>query len=202
VLTVFIEHFGLIRVGAFLVLSFAILITITNTVMNYTIYSPNGGLIAVLSILIFSAILYAALRVCMNLFYKMGSEYVQQSLSSDLSDIQKHYFNESDNHLWVAIDDNNGEVIGCVAIDRIDDSTCELKRMSVRRDIRRRGVGEALMRILEAHCKGKCKKILLGTSSLQQPAIALYKKHGFRVVAEKGAATFVPIKFLRLVKDI
>jgi ribosomal protein S18 acetylase RimI-like enzyme len=74
----------------------------------------------------------------------------------------------------------DGEPAGCVALRRLDDETCEMKRMYVDSRFRGRGVGRALTeRVLaEARSRGYAR-MRLDTSVRQKEAIGLYERFGF-----------------------
>ena len=104
--------------------------------------------------------------------------YVQSSLSDDLIDIRKHYFDSSTNHFWVA--EIDGIVKGMVGIQSTGDGTAELRRMSVDREARRLGIGSKLLSVAEAFCNELGhKSIRLTTVTLLVPAISLYENCGF-----------------------
>jgi putative acetyltransferase len=70
----------------------------------------------------------------------------------DLTDLRSpgRSFAERGGAFWVA-GDARGRVCGCVAIDYPEDGAGELHRLYVRPDLRRRGVGERLVRLVESH---------------------------------------------------
>ncbi len=79
--------------------------------------------------------------------------------------------------------DDDGCVLGCGALRRIDESTVELKRMYVRPAVRGTGVGRALLRALEDEAAGMgASRVLLETGPLQREAIALYESAGYRAI--------------------
>jgi ribosomal protein S18 acetylase RimI-like enzyme len=74
----------------------------------------------------------------------------------------------------------DGEPAGCVALRRIDDETCEMKRMYVDGRFRGQGVGRALTERLltDARALGY-RRMLLDTSMRQAEALGLYTRSGF-----------------------
>jgi putative acetyltransferase len=78
----------------------------------------------------------------------------------------------------------DGTPAGCVALRRIDDTTCEMKRMFVDPAIQGAGVGRALANaILEEARRLGFTSMVLDTSIRQVEAQSLYRKLGFEPTA-------------------
>lgn len=75
----------------------------------------------------------------------------------------------------------NNEPAGCIALQPLsEDSVCEMKRLYVRPEYRKFGIGEELVKKLLEEAKEKgCRKMVLDTLERLQAAIRLYKKYGF-----------------------
>jgi carbonic anhydrase len=69
-----------------------------------------------------------------------------------------------------------GGAVACVALRKIDDASCEMKRLYVQPDFRREGIGLMLVEAIidEARSIGY-KKIRLETTPGMEAAVALYK---------------------------
>jgi ribosomal protein S18 acetylase RimI-like enzyme len=80
--------------------------------------------------------------------------------------------------------DIDRQVIGCVALKRVDNHRCEMKRLFVDSAAHGIGAGEALARAIvdRARVLGY-KTIMLDTGPKQVEAQALYRKLGFRDAA-------------------
>ncbi len=80
--------------------------------------------------------------------------------------------------LYLAFCDN--EIAGCVALRKIDEDNCEMKRLYVRSKFRRNKIGNLLVKkIIEDARSIGYKYILLDTFPFLETAIKLYKNLGF-----------------------
>jgi ribosomal protein S18 acetylase RimI-like enzyme len=85
---------------------------------------------------------------------------------------------------------HENDFVGCVAVRKIDDGVAELKRMYVKPEFQRMGIGENLLKMSISFAKEKrYKTIKLDTLNTMKPAMNLYAKHGF---VETSAYYFNP----------
>jgi len=97
----------------------------------------------------------------------------------DLDNVQSIYC-DNKGVFYIALDNN--KVIGSGAIKKLDDETCELKRMWFLKQYRGKGFGLAMANKLFEFAKNQgYKKIRLDVyfPDLQQQAVTFYKKLGF-----------------------
>jgi putative acetyltransferase len=75
------------------------------------------------------------------------------------------------------------ERVGCVGLRKLEDGTCEMKRLYIRPNLRREGAGRALVEavIPEARTMGY-SKMRLDTLPIMLEAQTLYKGLGFREI--------------------
>lgn len=96
---------------------------------------------------------------------------------NDLDSIFKTYF--SGGCFWVA-ESSPGQIIGTAAIRRVSSDEAELKRLRVRKDYRRKGIGTRLLDLCISFCvREGYAKLVLDTASVFQEAISLYQSKGF-----------------------
>lgn len=98
---------------------------------------------------------------------------------ADIENIREAYFSdEGASGFWVAkLDDT---VIGMIAVQRTDENAAEVRRLRVRKEFRRRGIGTMLMKHALAFCQRQgYLKVVLDVRIDLGPAIALFEKFGF-----------------------
>lgn len=115
----------------------------------------------------------------------MFSNYIQVSLHKDLNNIRKTYLEAPNSCFWVA--ECQGRVVGtvaCLPAER-NEGCLELKRMSVKRSHRGRGIAKALCRTVAdfAHLQG-FPAVVLYTSVVQTDAQKLYENMGYNKIRE------------------
>lgn len=103
-----------------------------------------------------------------------------QSYEEELSRMEKIYGPPS-GALFLAL--REGSPVGCVGLRKLDELTCEMKRLYVKTEARGRGTGENLCRrsIEKAGMIGY-KRMRLDTLPSMSAARALYRKLGFHKI--------------------
>lgn len=92
-----------------------------------------------------------------------------------------------------------GEPAGCVALRRLDERRCEIKRLYVRPMFRERGLGGQLIRqvIEDARLIGyEC--ILLDTLPFLTDAIGMYRRRGFVDIPSYNGSPMENLVYMRL----
>lgn len=113
------------------------------------------------------------------------NRYIDASLRKDLDSISTTYLMGKDSCFWVA--ESEGRVVGCVAcLPAENASGClELKRMSVCRSHRGRGIAKALCRTVAEFTRDRgYAAVVLYTSVVQTDAQKLYEHMGYEKVQE------------------
>ena len=111
-----------------------------------------------------------------------GTSFVTEALLADLRDIDSFYMRAPDSCFWVV--EAGGAVVAMVgAAPSQRGEAMELKRMSVSKDHRGRGISKALCRevLRFAQARGY-RAVMLYTSIVQVVAQRLYESQGFRKV--------------------
>ncbi|HLB74029.1 MAG TPA: GNAT family N-acetyltransferase [Sedimentisphaerales bacterium] len=101
-----------------------------------------------------------------------------ESTDADLKDIEQSYLKRGG--AFFVLEDRPGSIIGAYGLYRIDEATCELRKMYLRKSFRGRGLGKLLLddALTKARRMG-FEKVTLETASVLTEAIALYKSYGF-----------------------
>ena len=118
---------------------------------------------------------------CRKLFHDglIGGQIAENDTALDIDDIEQAYIKVRGNHFWVA--ESGGVVIGMIGVMH-SDGTAEIRRLRVREDQRRRGVGSALVEKALAFCQeNNYLKVALDTFMEREPAVRLFEKFHFRV---------------------
>src|ERR1051326_7359510 len=105
-----------------------------------------------------------------------------QNFESELAHLPGDYA-MPDGRLLLAF--NESELAGCVALRKLDDDTCEMKRLFLREEFRGRGLGRQLIEsiIQEAKQIGYARMRLDTLPPKMNEAIALYEAYGFKQIA-------------------
>ena len=136
--------------------------------------------------------------------------YVQAAQQDDLSDegVQKVYTGNNGN-FWVVLDSSGGnDILGCVGVEQLSPTLCELRRMSVGAKVclvpgavceskqgRRRGIGQMLIWCLEEWAvQHGFTQVMLTTGSVMAPAKALYLAAGYEMYEERQLGSPLEVK--------
>ncbi len=98
---------------------------------------------------------------------------------ADIDNIDEAYFSdEGHSALWVASYED--DIIGMVGVQKTSDHEAEIRRLRVRPDFRRLGLGTKLMEQALTFCQHHSYlKVTLDVRIERAPAIALFEKFGF-----------------------
>ena len=114
---------------------------------------------------------------------------LDKELHNQYGDLQSEY--DRYNHIidinTVVIAYRDKSAVGCGCFKQIDDTSAELKRMFVKPDERKHGIGSSILSELEIWAKERgFLYAVLETANKQHESIALYKKAGFSIIPNYG----------------
>jgi putative acetyltransferase len=85
--------------------------------------------------------------------------------------------------VYLVVDDKSGQSVGCVALRPVSQGKCEMKRLYIRDDWKRLGLGRELAELVIDEARQAGHSIMcLDTFNHLSAAIALYKSLGFSSV--------------------
>ena len=121
---------------------------------------------------------HAAIRA---LFHQsmLNGQLHEGDTGADIEELQEAYFSdEGASGFWVAC--CGDEVIGMIGVKRTQENIAELRRLRVREDFRRRGVGRRLLEHAIDFCRRHgYLKVILDMRIERASAIAIVEKYGF-----------------------
>jgi ribosomal protein S18 acetylase RimI-like enzyme len=123
------------------------------------------------------------LPACTQLYREglLGGKIAENDTGLDMDDIDSAYMAHAGSHFWVAELIVEAEVVGMIGVQHHEDNVGEIRRLRVRHDLRRRGIGSALIETALKFCRDRgYLKIALDTFVEREPAIKLFEKFHFR----------------------
>ncbi len=101
-----------------------------------------------------------------------------EGVDGDLNDIEQSYLARGG--MFFLLELHEGEVIGCYGLYPLDEQTCELRKMYLRREYRGKGHGRRMMEHAIARAREVNFSVMtLETASVLKEAIGLYRSFGF-----------------------
>jgi putative acetyltransferase len=93
----------------------------------------------------------------------------------------QHYILDSGGHIYFAVANETGEILGCCALLPIGPGAFEVAKMAVAESQRRQGIGRILLRgVIEAARALGAIRLYLETNNTLTNAIELYRSEGFQ----------------------
>jgi putative acetyltransferase len=133
-------------------------------------------------------------RLIFSVLAEYGLRPSPDSTDADLADLDAHYIKRGGCFDVLVDDDDHAgaagtRIVGTVALFRVDDQTCELRKMYLSPADRGRGWGKRLLdhALSQARELG-FRRVTLETASVLVEAIALYRSRGFRPFAAERLA--------------
>lgn len=125
----------------------------------------------------------------------IGGKIADNDTGIDMDDVQAAYMRTRGSHFWVA-ENPAGEVVGMIGVQWSEDGEGEIRRLRVRPDSRRRGIGAMLLERALKFCEEQhYLKVKLDTFIEREAALKLFKKFKFvhsrtREVGDKSLLYF------------
>ncbi len=104
-----------------------------------------------------------------------------QGFEDELRDLPGRYSTPHGRLFLASVDEN---LAGCIALRKLEDNICEMKRLYVRKDFHGLGIGKSLIEKLIAVARmiGYSKMRLDTYPPKMGKAVSLYESHGFWVI--------------------
>ncbi|HEY7088520.1 MAG TPA: GNAT family N-acetyltransferase [Tepidisphaeraceae bacterium] len=119
---------------------------------------------------------------CKKLYVEglLGGKLAENDTGLDIDDIDTTYMRIPGNHFWV-VEGKAADVVGMIGVQHHEQNVGEIRRLRVRGDMRRRGIGTRLVETALKFCQDhNYLKITLDTFMDREPAIKLFEKFRFR----------------------
>jgi ribosomal protein S18 acetylase RimI-like enzyme len=126
---------------------------------------------------------------CNRLYHEglIGGALSENDTCADLDDIHTVYMRPG-NHFWVA-EGSDGQVVGMIGVQHHEEGSGEIRRLRVALDLRRRGIGSALVEAAVRFCEERnYLKVTLDTFMEREPAVKLFEKFRFRHFRTRNVA--------------
>ncbi|CAM3719537.1 GNAT family N-acetyltransferase [Marinicrinis lubricantis] len=122
---------------------------------------------------------------------QFGSNIGDPSMDQDIHHIQEVYIDDGGEFFVGEIE---GRIVCMGAYKKRDIRTAEVKRIRVDQYDQRQGYGQRILSTLENSARAKgYRRLLLDTTTRQEPAMKLFEKHGYTETSRKtlGEVTVV-----------
>lgn len=128
---------------------------------------------------------------------KMGLDLCFQGFEAELASLPGNYAKPNGRLLIATVDDR---VAGCVALKKVDEETCEMKRLYVREEFRGQRIGIALIeRLITDAREIGYKRLRLDTfPPIMSKAVELYRSYGFREIEPYNSDPHPDLLFMEM----
>ncbi len=127
-------------------------------------------------------------------YEKQDEKKVKEMILSVLKTIYKETFPKWENfgdYLAFYIAKDKKQIIGTIALKKVDEDWVKLKRMYTRKEYQGKGIGKKLLeKVLKIAKNKNYKKIILTTYPEMKDAVEFYKKQGFNIVKKPSDKFF------------
>ncbi len=127
-------------------------------------------------------------HACHTLYLEglIGGQIADNDTGMDIDDIQSAYMTKPGSHFWVA-QTPDGQIVGMVGVQHHEEGEGEIRRLRVRLDHRRRGIGTMLVETALGFCQDhQYLKVKLDTFMEREPALKLFEKFRFKLSSDRS----------------
>jgi|ERR1035437_5763095 GNAT superfamily N-acetyltransferase len=126
-----------------------------------------------------------ALELTRGLFYELEGLYGKGSI--------ENFTEENGKFIYFLVVKSGDINIASGAVNHINGTTCEIKRMFVKKEFRGKGLSNLVLNALEEFIrKGGYRRIILETGGKQPEAVSLYRKFGYSEIPCYGRHSLDP----------
>ncbi len=128
---------------------------------------------------------------CRHLYLEglIGGQIADNDTGMDIDDIQAAYMSSPGSHCWVA-QVPGSDIVGMIGVQHYEDDEGEIRRLRVRADHRRRGIGTMLVETAVRFCQDhQYLKIKLDTFMEREPAVKLFEKFHFKLSRDRNVGS-------------
>lgn len=116
--------------------------------------------------------------VVFSVLKEYGLKSDSNSTDKDLDSIEENYFQ---NNGFFGVVEIDNLIVATVGLHKVDENTCELRKMYSLPSQRGKGLGKAIMEFALSKAKELgYSRVILETASPLKEAIGLYKRYGFK----------------------
>lgn len=116
--------------------------------------------------------------VVFTVLKEYGLKPDSNSTDKDLDSIEESYFS---NNGFFGVIEIDSSIVATVGLHRVDQNTCELRKMYALPSQRGKGLGKSIIEFALSKAKELgYNRVILETASPLKEAIGLYKKYGFK----------------------
>ena len=130
----------------------------------------------------------------------LGLDLCFQNFERELAELPGRYAPAAGRLFLICVEDKTA---GCIALRKLDDEICEMKRLFVREEFRGLNLGRKLIeRLIEEAKDIGYRRMRLDTLPEKMPrAVKLYESYGFRQIAPYYDNPYKGTLFMELVLD-